>query len=199
MTAATARPKARRSTSVKVAAAAPAATRPTTTRAPRRRRAARKGPLVLLTAEGVRGLQEHVARLRAELAGMRELLGDPRRDERLVLDAERLFAEIDEYDGLIAQSELLEEAAVDASSTIVLGSRVAIAFADGGREVVRIVHPSEAFLDDERVSAKSPLAQALMGLSAGDTAQVKAPAGTIRVTVEAVGLAIGKRKRVSAA
>jgi transcription elongation GreA/GreB family factor len=199
MTPATARPKARRSTSVKVDAAAPAAKRPTTTRAPRRRRVARKGPLVQLTAEGVRGLQEHVARLRAELDGMRELLGDPRRDERLVLDAERLFAEIDSYEGLIAQSDPLDEVAARASSTIVLGSRVAITFADGGREIVRLVHPSEAFLDEERISAQSPLAQALLGLSAGDTAQVKAPAGTIRVTIDAVGADVDDRVAVGAA
>jgi transcription elongation GreA/GreB family factor len=199
MTPATARPKARRSTSVKVDAAAPAAKRPTTTRAPRRRRVARKGPLVLLTAEGVRGLQEHVARLRAELDGMRELLGDPRRDERLVLDAERLFAEIDSYEGLIAQSDPLDEVAAQSSSIIVLGSRVAITFADGGREIVRLVHPSEAFLDEERISAQSPLAQALLGLSAGDTAQVKAPAGTIRVTIDAVGVDVDTRVAVGAA
>lgn len=165
-------------------ATAPAARR---TPARRRRRAIRKGPSILLTSAGMDGLAAYVARLREELTAMREWLGDPRRDERLVLDAERLIADIDSYEGLLAQAEAMDEDAVAASTTIMLGSWVSLTFDDGGHEVVRLVHPSEAFLDEERVSIEAPLALALLGLSAGDTALVKAPAGRIRVRVDAVG------------
>lgn len=198
MTTATARPKARRtSTTTRPRVVALPAT--PKARAPRRRRAARKGPSIVLTAEGLAGLRAYVERLRSELLDMRELLSDPRRDERLILDAERLIADIDSYEGLIAQADPMDEPAVLASPVIVLGSRVSLTFSDGSGEIVRLVHPSEAFLDDERVSIESPLAKALLGLTAGERAEVKAPAGTMKVTVDAVGADIKARIPVSAA
>lgn len=197
MTSTITRPQARHDASTQ--AVAVQATSAPSPRRPRRRRPARKGPLVQLTADGVRGLHDHVDRLRTELDGLREWLGEPGRDERLVLDAERLLSDIDRYEGLIAQAEPLDEAAALASEAIVLGSRVGLTFADGSEEVVRIVHPSEAFLDDERISAHSPLAQALLGLSTGDTAEVKAPAGPVRVTVTGIGGLVASPLGVGAA
>ena len=48
---------------------------------------------------------------------------------------------------------------------------------DGSQEWVRIVHPAEAFLDDERISETSPLATALLGARASDAVWVDAPSG----------------------
>jgi hypothetical protein len=50
-------------------------------------------------------------------------------------------------------------------------------------ERFRLVHPLEAFLDDERISAESPLARALLGRAIGETVSVEAPAGRYRVRI----------------
>ena len=59
----------------------------------------------------------------------------------------------------------------------VLGMRVRVVLEDGETAWVRPVHPDEAFLDDERISATSPLAIALMGARVGHTVWVDAPTG----------------------
>jgi transcription elongation GreA/GreB family factor len=154
-------------------------------RTTRRRSSRRRG--IEFTAEGYQGLVQHVERLQAELEGLRDLMADPQRDERLMLDVERLLGEVDAYNALIAQAGVLDQEAADSSDTVVLGSKVVIAFEDGDREVVRIVHPAEAFLDDERVSAQSPLAVAALGLRAGESGEFSAPGGRVRFTVEEIG------------
>ena len=67
-----------------------------------------------------------------------------------------------------------------------LGVWVTVELPDGQTETVRIVHPEEAFLDDERVSATSPMAIALLGARAGHTVWVAAPKGTWRCRVVGV-------------
>jgi transcription elongation factor GreA len=156
-----------------------------TSRSPRRRQRRSAGPF--LTREGIAGLTAYVERREAELRDMRDLMADPQRDERIMLDAERLLGEIDAYHALLAQAEVLDEALVEASDTVVLGSWVRLKFADGDVETVRLVHAAEAFLDDERVSVDSPLARALMGLAAGDKGEIQAPAGRVRFTVQQIG------------
>ena len=64
-----------------------------------------------------------------------------------------------------------------------LGSRVLLRLAGGVEEWVRPVHPVEAFLDEERISATSPLSQALLGASVGQTVTVHGPSSTWRCRV----------------
>jgi transcription elongation factor GreA len=128
-----------------------------------------------LTDDGRRLLERRLQRLRKEtLVDLGSLLSDPRRDERLVSDFERLLGEADEIEALLAAADRLP----DPDPRIVqLGSRVVIELSDGTRERLRIVHPAEAFLDDERVSCESPVAVALLGARVGQTVVVHAPAG----------------------
>ncbi len=141
---------------------------------------------VLLTAQGRRLLQARLRELAEDvLPGMRPLLVEEERDERVVADFERLQAEHDRLAITLGTSGELTPPPAD--QPIGLGSRVAVSDADGNRRIVRIVDPVEAFLDEERISATSPLAQALHGLRLGESNDVRAPAGVWRTTVLAVG------------
>jgi transcription elongation factor GreA len=147
----------------------------------RRRRSSAQGPR--LTAAGIAGLTAHVAGLRARAEEQAAMLGDPRRDERLVLEVERLLSEVAAYEALLAEATVLDVTQASSSPVVVLGGRVRLSFGRRDTEVVRIVHPAEAFLDDERISALSPLARAVLGVQAGSTVEVAAPSGRIKVRV----------------
>jgi transcription elongation GreA/GreB family factor len=68
-----------------------------------------------------------------------------------------------------------------------LGSYVRLRLTEGEGEGegtwVRPVHPVEAFLDDERLPATTPLARALLGAHEGDTVTVEGPGEPWTVTV----------------
>ncbi len=141
---------------------------------------------VRLTPQGRALLQARMVELAEEiLPAMRPMLVEEERDERVVADFERAQAEHDRLAVLLgtAGSVTTDEP----GDVIVLGSRVAISDHDGGRRVVRIVDPVEAFLDEERISSSSPLAVALLGHRVGDEVPVAAPAGQWTATVVALG------------
>lgn len=141
---------------------------------------------VLLTPQGRTMLQQRMAELAEEiLPGMRPMLVEDERDERVVADFERLQAEHDRLGVLLGTAGELDPN--DQGDEVVLGSRVAFSDPDGNRRVVRIVDPVEAFLDDERISDSSPLAAALMGHRVGDQCRVQAPSGVWTATILAVG------------
>lgn len=66
------------------------------------------------------------------------------------------------------------------------GASVRIRCQDGDEETYRIVGTDEAEPGQGRISAISPLAQALMNSKAGDTVRFKSPAGDQELTVLAV-------------
>lgn len=141
---------------------------------------------VVLTPEGRRMLQARLDELaHVLLPAMRPLLVEDERDERVVADFERLQAEHDRLAVVLGTARSVDPERL--GSRIELGSRVSILDAEGHRRVVRIVDPVEAFLDDERISRKSPLAMALMGHAVGDECRVSAPAGTWTAKVLEVG------------
>lgn len=141
---------------------------------------------VKLTPEGRARLHERMVELAHDvLPAMRPMLVEDERDERVVADFERLQAEHDRLAVLLGTSGELDPSAL--GDEITLGSRVAIADAEGQRRVVRIVDPVEAFLDEERISNSSPLAVALLGHVVGDECSVQAPSGVWTATVLAVG------------
>ena len=141
---------------------------------------------VMLTARGRAMLTARLEELTEQvLPSMRPLLVEDERDERVVADFERLEAEHDRLAALLGTAGTIDEATLGA--TVSLGSRVVVRDSEGRPVTVRIVHPAEAFLDDERISAQSPLARALMGHSVGDRCEVHAPGGTWTAEVLQVG------------
>lgn len=131
-----------------------------------------------LTREGYEQLAERVADIRERrLPEMRPLLVETERDERVVADFERLMLEAETIDALLAEAVVIEIDPVAVDGRVELGMRVQVVLEDGTAAWVRPVHPDEAFLDDERISATSPLAIALIGARSGHTVWVDAPTG----------------------
>ena len=132
---------------------------------------------VALTAEGRRMLEERVAAIRdVSLPTLRPLLAVHDRDERDVAEFERAQAELDRLERLLAEAAVLDHTGAD-PARVHLGARIVIETPDQHRETVRIVHPVEASLDDERIAATSPLARAVLGAEVGETVWVPAPIG----------------------
>jgi len=131
---------------------------------------------VLLTADGLALLGERAVHLRAvALPELRPHLVARERDERIVADFERLSAEAERLERVVATAATLP---TYDDTEVHVGSRVLIEHPDGERAWVRPVDAVEAFLDDERVSLASPVSQALLGARAGDVVPVDGPAGT---------------------
>ncbi len=131
-----------------------------------------------LTREGYEQLEARVVDIRERrLPEMRPLLVETERDERVVADFERLMLEAETIDALLAQADVIEIDPVAVDGRVELGMRVQVVLEDGSPAWVRPVHPDEAFLDDERISATSPLAIALVGARGGHTVWVDAPTG----------------------
>lgn len=149
---------------------------PSTTTRPDRPGESRGRPQ--LTREGYDQLEQRAADIRERrLPDMRPLLVETERDERVVAEFERLLAEASTIDTLLAQADVISIDPVAVDGRIDLGMRVQVVLEGGATEWVRPVHPDEAFLDDERISATSPLAIALIGARAGQTVWVDAPTG----------------------
>lgn len=150
----------------------------------------------LLTGDGVAQLRERLRVLReVTMPSYRPLLIEAERDERVVAEFERLQAEADRLESLIAGSVIIDESDIPADGKVRLGSRILVELPDG-QEWIRIVDAAEAFLDDERISQDSPLAKALLGAVIGDVVEVSAPRGvwSARV-VEVAGIPKPRARR----
>ena len=142
-----------------------------------------------LTRAGFDQLHERVVDIRERrLPEMRPLLIETQRDERVVAEFERLIEEAGTLDALLAQADVIIISPEAVGSGASLGMRVQVTLEDGVKAWVRPVHPEEAFLDEERISATSPLALALMGATVGDTVMVLAPTDEWPCTVLAIDL-----------
>lgn len=77
----------------------------------------------------------------------------------------------------------------DAEATVVtFGATVNVTDVKSGRTMsYTIVGPTEADLKTGRLSAESPVAQALLGSAPGDTVQVATPSGSRDLRVESLG------------
>ncbi|MCU0266937.1 MAG: GreA/GreB family elongation factor [Actinomycetia bacterium] len=134
-----------------------------------------------LTPGGRRLLEQRARVLREEtLSGLAPLIGDSGRDPLVVEQFERATAELVRLDGLLAEAADLPRRA---GGRVVAGDLVHVELSDGQRVRVRLVHPVEAFLDDERISCESPLARALLGAAVGESVLVPAPHGTYAARV----------------
>jgi transcription elongation factor GreA len=141
---------------------------------------------VMLTREGRRLLGERVRVLRAEvLPQLRAALEDPERDGRVEAEFERAVEELRRLTWAVDHAASAEDL-VGEPAVVKLGTVVTVRVGQGVLERFLIVHPVEAPLDDLRISARSPLAQALLGHQVGQEVDVAAPAGPYRCRIVAV-------------
>lgn len=141
---------------------------------------------LVLTQAGKAELQVRIDHLRDEvLPSFKPLIGATDRDEGIVQEFTRLTEEADELDSLIAMAGDIDVEAFDGS--VSLGCTVSV-HSETDKFKVKIVHPVEAHLDDERIASDSPLGKALMGAKKGDVVEVIAPSGNWNATIKSVKL-----------
>lgn len=137
-----------------------------------------------LTLDGRDRIVERIGEIRDQrLPELRPLLVDRERDERDVATFERLMAEAIDLEALVAESDVIVHDSDTFDGRLGLGMRARVTLADGSEAWVRPVHPGEAFLDDERISMRSPLATAILGARVGALVWVSAPSGVWGSTV----------------
>jgi len=89
-----------------------------------------------------------------------------------------------EIESKLAAAQIIDPAKVDAGGRVVFGSTVVLEEEASGQEVTyQIVGDDEADLKQGLISISSPIARAMIGKEAGDTADVHAPGGVKRYEI----------------
>jgi len=93
-------------------------------------------------------------------------------------------ARIRDIESKLAHSHVVNPAEIDAGGRVVFGATVDLEDLASGDEVsYQIVGEDEADIKAGKVSVSSPIARALIGKHAGDTAEVEAPSGVRKYEV----------------
>jgi transcription elongation factor GreA len=141
-----------------------------------------------LTRRGSEKLKEELQRLKTvERHAVIQAISDARAQGDLSENAEYEAAKdkqgfiegrILEIEGKLAAAQVIDPSTLDAEGRVVFGSTVELEDeASGTRVTYQIVGDDEADLKLGLISISSPIARALIGRSAGDVAEVKAPGG----------------------
>ncbi len=135
------------------------------------------GEVRYVTPEGQAALRAALARVERELAAVASLPAAAGEARRAELQRRAGFLR-----GTLAALTVLGPEAAPAGQAG-FGSWVTVLDEAGERATWRIVGPDEADAKRRLVSADAPLARALLGKRAGDTATVRRPKGEVELTV----------------
>jgi len=141
-----------------------------------------------LTKRGAELLREELQRLKSvERHAVIQAIAEARAQGDLSENAEYDAAKdkqgfiegrILEIEAKLATAQVIDPTSLEADGRIVFGSTVELEDeASGARVTYQIVGDDEADLKLGLISISSPIARALIGRSAGDVAEVKAPGG----------------------
>ena len=144
-----------------------------------------------LTRRGAEKLKEELHRLKsverhAVIRAIAEARAQGDLSENAEYDAAKdkqgfIEGRIQELEAKLAAAQVIDPASIDAGGRVVFGATVDLQEADTGHEVTyQIVGDDEADLKEGRISISSPIARALIGKEAGETAEVQAPGGIRR-------------------
>ncbi|MFA5664669.1 transcription elongation factor GreA [Castellaniella sp.] len=153
-----------------------------------------------LTARGAERLQAELQRLKTvERPDVINAIAEARAQgdlsENAEYDAARerqgfIEGRIKELEGTLSNAQIIDPAELDADGQVVFGATVEIEdLGSGERLVYQIVGDMEADIRANRISVSSPVARALIGKSAGDVVEVRAPAGLREYEIRAVSYA----------
>jgi transcription elongation factor GreA len=145
---------------------------------------------VRLTEAGYRLLEDRVHVLEAAAENLRAALEDPASRQDSVEECQRVARELSRLQSLLDEARLIGDTPSD-PVVVELGDTVALRLEDGVVETYIVVDASEAPVDDQRISAGSPLGRALLDRCVGDTVEVPAPANPYRCTILSTGRADG--------
>jgi len=85
---------------------------------------------------------------------------------------------IADLEGKLSNAQIIDPKTLDADDRIVFGATVELEEAESGDTVIyQIVGDDEADIKQGMISVSSPIARALIGKYAGDSAEVQAPGG----------------------
>lgn len=144
------------------------------------------GSPIVLTADGRAWIEARRNRVSERLARVDEDLAADRTSE-LIDERTSLTEQLDELTDLLRRAVAPGEISDD-PTVVELGDEVDIVFPDDERETFLVVHPVEAGMDEQRTSAESPLAKAVLGHRVGDEVTVSTPGGTYQATI------VGRRR-----
>ena len=154
----------------------------------------KKHPMTII---GAQRLKDELQRLKTvERPAISRALGEARLhgdiSENAEFDAAKerqgfLEARIRDIESKLAHAHLVDPAEIDAGSRVVFGATVDLKdLASGDETSYQIVGDDEADIKAGKISVSSPIARALIGKHAGDTAEVEAPSGVREYEVLAV-------------
>jgi len=151
---------------------------------------------VPVTREGLKRLEDELLELRTVgRARVAERIREAQEPGMTETDAqyedaknEQAFLEgrIQEIEKMLEMAEVIDEAAVEGSKEVRVGSTVTLRTKDNQRRTYQVVGPVEASPAEGRISFESPVGQALLGKKRGDTVKVNAPSGVIEMTITTV-------------
>ena len=141
-----------------------------------------------MTQRGAQLLKEELQRLKsierpAVITAIAEARAQGDLSENAEYDAARerqgfIEGRIAELESKLSNAQIIDPKLLDADGRCVFGATVDLEDQDSGDRVTyQIVGDDEADIKSGRISVSSPLARALIGKSAGDVAEVKAPGG----------------------
>lgn len=141
-----------------------------------------------LTVKGAEMLREELHRLKtierpAVITAIAEARAQGDLSENAEYDAAKekqgfIEGRIADLEGKLSSAQIINPAEVDADGRVVFGATVELEDLETGATVTyQIVGDDEADIKQSKISISSPIARALIGKSAGDTADVQAPGG----------------------
>ncbi len=145
------------------------------------------------TAEGLKKLKDDLHQLKTvERPKISQQIAEARDKGDLSENAEYdaakeaqglLEARIAKMEDLVANARLVDESQLDNSKVFIL-SKVKIKNANTNAIVeYTLVAENEANLADKKISVDSPIGKGLLGKKVGDVAEVKVPAGVLKLEV----------------
>lgn len=99
-----------------------------------------------------------------------------------------LEAKISHYDGMLANTRVIDESTIDTSKVSIL-THVTLTNLNTKKQVTyQIVSENEADLKAGKISVTSPIGKGLLGKKPGDVAEIKAPAGVLKFQIEKISI-----------
>ena len=141
-----------------------------------------------LTVKGAEMLRQELQRLKSVerpsvIAAIAEARAQGDLSENAEYDAAKekqgfIEGRIADLEGKLSTAQIIDPKEVDADGRIVFGATVVLEDLESGATVTyQIVGDDEADIKLSKISISSPIARALIGKHAGDTADVQAPGG----------------------
>ena len=99
-----------------------------------------------------------------------------------------LEAKISQFEGILANTRILDESTIDTSKVSVL-TKITLTNLNTKKQVTyKLVSENEADLKIGKISITSPIGKGLLGKKVGDIAEIQAPAGILRFKIENISI-----------